>query len=44
MTDAEAERLVQKAIRKHLRDSDLAAALTWLRLRVEAYKKLERLG
>lgn len=43
-SESEAERLVLKAIRKHLRDGDLAKTLAWLRLRVDAYRKLERLG
>lgn len=44
MSDADIERLVLRAIRKHLRDATLAAALAWLKARTDAYKQLERLG
>lgn len=43
-SDAEMEREVTQALKKHLRDGHLAAALAWLRARVDAYKALERLN
>lgn len=44
MSDAEVERAVVKALKKHLRDETLGAALAWLKVRTDAYKVLERLG
>lgn len=44
MSDAEIERAITKAIRKHIRDDTLHDALIWFKARVEAYKALERLG
>lgn len=44
MSDAEIERAVVKAIKKHLRDETLSAALAWLKVRVDLCKQVERLG
>lgn len=44
MTDVEVERAVIRAIENHLRDGHLAAALAWLKARVDAYEQLERLN
>lgn len=44
MTDAEIERAITEAVKKHLRDNRLHDALAWLKSRADTYKRLERLG